>query len=148
MRLTGTAGRGAARLGILLYAVAALSGCDAVAGPGNHPPSTLSFTYGGTRSGTYSVRGDIPAETGDGSVFSRTWATGDRFHEGGREYVYLLANRPSTAGTWDGVQILIPADGRGTYALDGQSSVVFDYDDPQDPLLLHRWSRGGHRAAR
>ncbi|HJQ21789.1 MAG TPA: hypothetical protein VJ867_15675 [Gemmatimonadaceae bacterium] len=68
-------------------------------------PGTLSFTYAGAVSGTFSAIGDLNVVPAGAPAYNYEWATGKSFNESGTRWIAILANAPAGAGVTTTIQL-------------------------------------------
>jgi hypothetical protein len=100
---------------LLVSLVAVVSACGAESTQPPGEPSTLSFTYSGYRSGTYSATGFLP-DVRTGMRWITPWASGDNFSTVDSGFTGLTASMP-VAGANHIAAFVIPFGVTGTFTL-------------------------------
>jgi hypothetical protein len=100
---------------LLVSLVAVVTACGAESTQPTGEPSTLSFTYSGYRSGSYSATG-FPPDVRTGTRWTTPWASGDNFTTADSGFTGLTASMP--AGDANHIAaFVVPFGVTGTFAL-------------------------------
>jgi hypothetical protein len=112
---------------LLVLLVALVTACGAESTQPTGEPSTVSFTYTGYRSGSYSATG-FPPDVRTGTRWTTQWATAGNFATIDSGYTRISASRPADNGNHR-LEIVIPFGLTGTFPLSAQhfDELVFDY---------------------
>jgi hypothetical protein len=110
--------------------------------------SSLSYTYTGDMSGTFSVQGEVPAASGSQNIYNSNWALGGSFSEFKSNWILIQANKLYTS-KYNGnaslaTQLHVPDQGVGKYALPnrGLEFLTIQYDLGWDDQLLFEFVSG------
>ena len=112
-------------------------------------PSTLTFSYTGFKTGTFSAVGELQIPTPAAGLNSYQWATSQHFTDFGKKWTLVTANIVSTVSSRanSSIQLTITDNGPGNHSLPGsfssEDAIIFDLDLTSGNIQeLYRFTSG------